>query len=272
MKKIFILSVIILGTIAYYGGAQTQPDLFNKALNHLCSYNLPAPVDSFLAEKFLPQNFWLHRTNSAAKLDQFIDKYHGFEMDIIYYPANHAFENSHDNVSLEKYSLEKQFIYFKQHNITTPDLWLDFKNLTTANAQLSLNDLDALLKDYQINKKNIWIESSNFQSLALFKKAGYKTSYYFPYYDFKNMSNTEITHIKELTEQIATSPGINAISFDGIYYDFIETLTLPPNISLLTWLHTKNWRQVFWSPENKKFLLDERIKIILVKDRSRFNR
>ena len=86
------------------------------------------------------------------------------------------------------------------------------------------------------------------------------------------MSSTEITNIKERTEQIATSSGINAISFDGIYYDFINTLTLPQNLSLLTWLHTKNWRQVFWAPENKKFLLDDRIKIILVKDKGKFNR
>ena len=272
MKKLFILSVIILGTIAYYGGAQTQTNLFNKGLNRLYSYNLPEPIDSFLAKKFLPQNFWLHRTNSAAKLDQFIDKYNGFEMDMIYYPENHAFENSHDKVSLEKYSLENQLIYFKKHNITTPNLWLDFKNLTTANALSSLNTLNTLLNNYHINKQNIWIESSNFQSLALFKKAGYKTSYYFPYYDLKNMSSTEITTIKERTEQIATSSGINAISFDGIYYDFINTLTLPQNLSLLTWLHTKNWRQVFWAPENKKFLLDDRIKIILVKDKGKFNR
>lgn len=198
MKKAFyFITIALLCTLAYYEGVHNDVSFVNKAITSLTARKLPAALDNALAEKFLPKHFWLHRTNSTNKLDQFFDKYNGFELDIIYYEDQHAFENSHDKISLTEFSLEKQFAYFKNKNITTPSLWLDFKNLSERNSTAALNDLTKLLNDYQLSKENIWIESSTYQALSIFKNAGYKTSYYFPYYEFSKMSTEEIDAAKK---------------------------------------------------------------------------
>lgn len=190
---------------------------------------LPDKVDNYLAEMFLPEKFWLHRVNSVEKQKEFYKKYAGLEFDIIFYDKENAFENSHDVENLEKYNLEAQLkVYRDLSNYN--GIWLDFKNLTDKNKIESLYVLNDLLAKYKINKDKIWVESSNWQALKVFKDAGFKTSYYFPYYNFTRMSTVEINQAKTITENIALSGNVDAISFYGGYYDFINDLKLPPPV------------------------------------------
>lgn len=190
---------------------------------------LPNRVDNYLAEQFLPSKFWLHRVNSVEKQMEFSEKYTGLEFDIVFYHKEMAFENSHDADCLEKFNFEKQLKLYKYLG-NSNRMWLDFKNLTDENKYDSLTVLNDLLSKYNVDKNKVWVESQNWQALKVFKEAGFRTSYYFPYYNFSKMSSSEIETAKQKTERIAFSGNVDAISFYGGYYSFINSLNLPPPV------------------------------------------
>ncbi len=232
---------------------------------------MPSSVDNFLAEQFLPDKFWLHRTNSVGKQKEFAGKYAGLEFDIIFYEKELAFENSHDKENLTKFNFEEQlknYYEFGKNN----GMWLDFKNLTDSNKKDSLLVLEKLLLKYEVDKSNIWVESSNWKALKIFQDAGYNTSYYFPYYDFKKMGKEDIEKAKQLTQVIANSGNVDAISFYGGYYDFVNSIELPPRIALLSWLNGHRWFDVLLSDKFATIRNDERIKVILVTENGLYSR
>lgn len=183
-----------------------------------------------------------------------------------------AFENSHDKDDLSKYNLEEQFKTYKDLNYNE-GIWLDFKNLNEDNKYEAKEVLDTLLRKYDISKDVVWLESSNWQSLDIFKQDGYRTSYYFPYYKFENMTEQEINDVKRKTIMIANSGNVDAVSFAGKhYYDFVSSLDLPDNIVLLTWLDDSRWYNVLLSSKQNKIVKDDRVKVILVKDLGNYHR
>lgn len=196
----------------------------------------------------------------------------GVEFDIIFYKDKMAFENSHDKDNLSKYNLEEQFKIYRYLNYNE-GIWLDFKNLNEDNKYEAKEVLDLLLKKYGISKDIVWLESSNWKSLDIFKQDGYRTSYYFPYYKFENMTEKEIRDIKRKTVMIANSGNVDAVSFAGKhYYDFVSNLDLPDNIVLLTWFDDSRWYNVLLNSKQKKIVRDERVKVILVKDLGNYHR
>ncbi len=219
-----------------------------------------------LIEEFQnPSIFWLHRVNSPRKLKELGDKYKGLELDIIYHEKENEFENSHDVMSLKEFPLIKTLNAYSELSYK-PSLWFDFKNLTIKNAKFALKRLEIILKEYNIDKNNVWLEASDIQALSLFTKAGWKTSYYVPYYNLKSLTRAEIQKIKQEIQNISFSEKVKSISFDGQYYSFIKSIKLNPNISLLTWFHTLDINQFMQHSEYKKILSDDQIKVILIKE------
>lgn len=262
-KKIIFLIVIILlliTTICYR---------IEK-----CKYTIPIIFDNILAEQYMPAKMWLHRTDSVDKQKELAYKYKngGIEFDVIFYKDKMAFENSHDKDNLSKYNLEEQFKVYRDLNYDE-GIWLDFKNLNEDNKYEAKEVLDILLRKYKISKNVVWLESSNWESLDIFKQDGYRTSYYFPYYKFENMTEQEINDVKRKTIMIANSGNVEAISFAGKhYYDFISSMNLPDNIVLLTWLENSRWYNVLLNSKQNKIVKDNRVKVILVKDIGHYHR
>lgn len=218
MKKsniIFILLVLFIGLLCV-----------DKIQYRIVKY-MPAKIDNYLAGLYLDDKFWLHRVNSIGKQKEFSEKYSGIEFDIIFHNEELAFENSHDIESIAKYNFEEQLKVYKELG-NNNGIWLDFKNLKEENKYNALSVLEGLLLKYSVDKSKVWLESSNWQSLDVFVRNGYNTSYYLPYYDFSKMSEAEIELAKIKTENIAKSGNIKAISFYGKYYDFVKKLELPP--------------------------------------------
>ncbi|WP_304066919.1 hypothetical protein [Megamonas hypermegale] len=237
-------------------------------------YKIPEMLDNTLAQQYMPEKMWLHRTDSVNKQKELADKYKlgGLEFDIIFYKDSMAFENSHDKDDLSKYNLEEQFKTYKDLNYNE-GIWLDFKNLNEDNKYEAKEVLDTLLRKYDISKDVVWLESSNWQSLDIFKQDGYRTSYYFPYYKFENMTEQEINDVKRKTIMIANSGNVDAVSFAGKhYYDFVSSLDLPDNIVLLTWLDDSRWYNVLLSSKQNKIVKDDRVKVILVKELGNYHR
>ena len=108
-------------------------------------------IENYLAEQYMPDKFWLHRTDSVEKQYEFTNKYKGIEFDIIYYKDENAFENSHDKKDLNKYNLEKQLQAYQDIGLPK-GIWLDFKNLTESNKFAAKDTLDKLMSKYKIDK------------------------------------------------------------------------------------------------------------------------
>ena len=261
-KKFLILFFVLGIVLSLYNYDKIAASIFKR---------LPETINADLAEKYMPDKFWLHRTNSVEKQKEFADKYKGIEFDIIYYEKEDAFENSHDKKDLMKYNLENQFATYKAIG-KDKGIWLDFKNLTENNKYAAKDKLNELLVKYEINKNLVWLESGNWQALKVFHDDGYRTSYYLPYYKLDEMSVEDIAKAKKLTLNIASSGNVDAVSFYGGYYDFINSIALPPRTALLSWLDGYCWGEVMLRKKFVDIRNDDRIKVILVKDKGKYHR
>lgn len=146
---IFFILVTLLLTI----------NIYHKVVDRKIS----EPLNSYLAQRYMPEKFWLHRTNSIEKQRELGYKYknRGIEFDIIFHDKQMIFENSHDEETITKYNLEKQFKLYRELGYNE-GIWLDFKNL----------DEDKISKIQEQIK--LIAESGNINAISFYGK----------YYDF----------------------------------------------------------------------------------------
>lgn len=220
-----------------------------------------------------PSNFWIHRCNHNDMLRTFYDSYTGFEMDIIFHEDGahqYQFENSHDVDTSGWYSLESQFAILKELGFgkSKKGVWLDYKNLNSGNVQKSLEVLNSLLEKYGFEEKksDFRVESGNWSLLRSFHEAGFKTSYYFPYYDFSSMSAAEVQDAKDVLREALDSGFVDTVSFDFSYYDFILKNTKSSD-RLMTWAIGVNWESVATAESYSALRKDDRMEVILVTDK-----
>lgn len=106
---------------------------------------VPSSLEQRWVQCSMPNKLWLHRVNSPEKQVEFAQKYRfGIEMDLIFHEKEGQFENSHDPESLSAHPLEKQIVTYRDLGIER-GLWLDFKNLSSANAVAALSELERLV-------------------------------------------------------------------------------------------------------------------------------
>lgn len=213
---------------------------------------------------------WLFRVNSPQKLLKLGKKYAGVELDIVFHTEANDFENSDRIIDLKMYPLSNTLEAYKKLN-NKPSLWLDFKNLTDGNKSAAENRLDYLVNKTGINKNKVLVESGNYNALEYFTKRGWQTSYYLPLYDFQKMKKDEVEEKRKLTEKIASSGKVSAISFAREYYDFIKQLNLRTHISLYTWVNT-TLDEFITKPENLLMFYDPAIKAFLFIESSKYDR
>jgi len=248
---------------------------YDKLSDYIISHVPERLIDTIIDEP-PPEKIWLHRVNSTEKQIEFANKYQGFEFDIIFYPEERSFENSHEKTgNFKKYNLADQLSTYAQYN-SGKGLWLDLKNLTEGNKINIKAALDVLLDKYRVDKDKIWLESPNWKALGYFRQAGYHTSYYLPYYKLSKMSASETSKARKETMRAALSGNIDAISFPSSaqddYYHFLENLKLPDNIVFLTWHENKYYKVFLLESGGKALLKNNRIKVILLKDMGHFHR
>lgn len=120
---------------------------------------------------------WAHRVNSLKKLNYTQRFYQGIELDLVFDSINNTFDVNHPPAKSVNLDLD---IYFSNINDKDLKLWLDFKNLTEANAEKSAEILNQLTKKYSLQHENILVESTTMHNLQAFKLKGFKTSFYLP--------------------------------------------------------------------------------------------
>lgn len=217
--------------------------------------------------KPIPDKCWLHRVNSVEKMLEFFDKYTGIEIDVnfnnieLFFDVTHEIEDS-INLSLEE--------YFKYLNKNDKKIWIDFKNLTEENVENSLEVLENIIYEYNVDKTRFIIESSNYKMLKFFKEKGYYTSYYVPYLDIGNLSEEELKYWKNKIEYITLTGNVSAISFSGYLYPFIKNIGI--KIDLLTWEDGKEWERLYLTKMTRNMLKDEKLKVILIRELGNYSR
>lgn len=214
---------------------------------------------------------WLHRCDSVEKFKELSSRYSGIEIDVIFHQNAKKFESSHDPVNLKDFPIEKILSAYKEAG-SQQFIWLDFKNLSELNQVDSLEELKRLVTLYEIQPSKVWVESKSYKHLKLFKNAGFKTSYYFPYYDFNQMKPIEIDRVKEKTLNIVQSGSVDAISFFGNYFDFIKSVNLPKNIRILMLFDGINRKDFETSTFGKSILADPTVEAVLVREKGKYHR
>jgi hypothetical protein len=220
-----------------------------------------------------------HRVNSIGKLqDIWSDGIRSFEVDILYgYTLSDEFQVGHDETSVGDASLEKLFLSVQHGKIEK--IWLDLKNMNAGNYLKILLRLEYLNKKLNIKGKVLLESSTTEKFFGKFSLAGWNISYYLPTVTIVNILESESDNTFQL-QQIASKisdqslvQDLSAISFDNRLYPFVKHY-LEPLISKEIGYHT------WWGPSLKRYsfksrllsseyFLDQRIKTILVKYKSR---
>jgi len=120
---------------------------------------------------------WAHKVNTLDKLNYTQKFYDGIELDLVFDSINNKFDVNHPPDSSINLDLD---LFFSHINNKEIKLWLDFKNLSEANAEKSAEILDQLTRKHSLKSENILIESTEINCLQNFKSKGFKTSFYLP--------------------------------------------------------------------------------------------
>lgn len=175
-----------------------------------------------------------HRCNATLKLDEAtLEGINNYEVDIhIEYKDGDPFLMiGHELESSTGQSLTDYIGYLVEKNPNFKFLWMDFKDLDSDdNEKDALKILARLDRMYNI-KKRVLIEGQNPQFLTRFTEEGWRTSYYIPWQEFENNSDT---HQKEVAEKIMDEMSIyniSGISYDATVHQTIEKYFLNEKIN-----------------------------------------
>lgn len=230
--------------------------------------------DYVITAQFFPitPKFWAHRCNDTRKMEEMMTKYKGVELDIIFYPTKDggSFEVSHDPQPALEHPLDSFFALLASSQGT--NCWLDLKNLNKRTAKPALRELERLVTKYQIDKKQLILESSNYAFLGAFRRQGYYTSYYCPVNDKRYLdTNAHKKEFMRLVNNAVKSGNVDAVSFPISYYSLIKGANV--GVDYLTWyVGHRGWIDFYFDQKLKSVLQDKQVKVILVTANSRYNR
>ena len=209
---------------------------------------------------------WLHRCNSIEKLNEKYGDYTNVELDVCF--RDSVFDVTHDIDSSFGLNVEKYFAFFALHE---GKMWLDLKNLTLENSDAVLAALSDLTKRYGVDRSRLIVESRTHKALRKLTKAGFYTSCYVDFAPPSELSDTDLSLCLDTLRAVADSGDVRALSFLGWWYETISE-RLDRNIDLLTWEHRKTQLVFFLMPGSNAMLDDNRLKVILIKDKGKYHR
>ncbi len=205
----------------------------------------------------LSKKLWLHRTNSLAKLEKSKEMFHGVEIDVFY--EDKIFKIKHNSNEVPSLTIDEYFSSLSKEM----HIWLDFKNLNKNNCIDIKNNLILLIAKYNVNKGNIILESSDYNSLHFLHDTFY-VSYYLPYLTNEEMKDNKI--LVDIIKNIK-DVNINAISFPGYMYSYVKTNIVKhrKDLELLMWLENKKYFENIDDHDYiNNLIYDNDLKVILI--------
>lgn len=215
-----------------------------------------------------PDKIWLHRCNSLEKLDEMSEDYENIEVDVVYRAKSNTLDVTHDLDTTFHLKIDKYFEHFEDEE---GRMWLDIKNLSAANKDSILQELNDLCSQYDIDKSRLIIESPSWRELRSFTENGYYTSMYITFDKPNSMSKEEKVNCMHELKKIIKTGAVEAISFPYWWYSDIKE-NVNNSIDLLTWKHRSSEFLVHLSRQGKKMLEDSQLKVVLVKDKGEHHR
>ena len=182
-----------------------------------------------------PSKVWLHRANDIAKALYFQDKYAGLEVDVHFVDSLNTFVVQHDFGANSKLRLEDWFASID--NRSNLGFWIDFKNLDYSNMKAAAKELARLRKTYKL-KGIIIVESSNPECLKVFENLKFRTSYYIPWINPKELNQEELQDYTNSIRRNVNKNNINTIS--GFYSQYQYMIDSFPELHKLTW-YERTW-------------------------------
>jgi len=164
----------------------------------------------------------------ASKIDASLS---GFESDIHFDTSKNSFFVYHDSSSISNLSLETMFATIFQRK-KDASVWLDFKNLSLANAKQALTKLCEIREEFALQKRII-VESSTIQALTMFCDSNFYTSYYTPFFNPYNESEEKIVETIDNISSLLKKYPVSALS--GYYFQTPFLMKFFPDFPILTW-------------------------------------
>ena len=199
---------------------------------------------------------WLHRANAIAKAQHFQYNYPGFEIDVHYNDSANAFLIKHDFDEYSTLTLDEWCAAVD--NISNMGVWFDFKNLSAENRDAALNYLKDIRTKHHLQGK-LYVESSMYSELPVFQEAGFKVSYYIPFFFPDEVDSAKYERFRNSIRN-AIETGVNAISGYDFQYDFMKKEF--PDHTKLIW--TTSLDTVYHAQLVEKLNADRKVDVILI--------
>ena len=211
-----------------------------------------------------PVKVWLHRVNSIQRAERMAKQYRGMEIDVTYDATGDTFDVGHPPAPSIGLSLDR--LLAAVPDVGSHYFWIDFRNLTDANARPACARLLAIATKHGIVRHMI-VESVHPTALACFTDSGFYTSYYlFPETGLPAMNTEQRTaYYAEVKAALAASH-VNALSMSYESLPFVDRYF--PDADVLTWYRER--------PSNLRYYATlaylkarSRVQVILIRHMSR---
>ncbi|WP_445719406.1 hypothetical protein [Flavobacterium sp.] len=164
------------------------------------------------------------------KLIEVKDKYTGIEFDVVYDSNLNFLDVNHPPAK----SIQLNLRDFFKKSISSKEIiyWIDFKNINSLNNELALLELNKIVKDLNIQKNKIIVETTSPEFVNKFRKEGYLTAYYLPPYLYTKEKDSLAFYLSEI-DNITKLHETDYISFD--YKDFSIINSNFPKSKKISW-------------------------------------
>ncbi len=218
----------------------------------------PADFDHCKNTLQLKNRLWVKAVNTVEHLKNLPNDLAGFEMDVYFDTAKNCLLLYHDSTNYSKLRIESVLDEYRSRKMTA-SVWLDFKNLSEGNEQQSLQYISSLRDQYGLNQKMI-IEAAHPKLLQSYCRTGFFTSYYVPFSNPYQQSETEIIHsIDSIASTLERYP-VSALS--GYYFQYPMLKKYFPSFPILTWRDNSSFSVVGFL-FNRTLRKDEHVKVVL---------
>jgi hypothetical protein len=211
-----------------------------------------------------PVKVWLHRVNSVERAVRMAKQYRGMEIDVMYDSAADSFDVGHPPAPSIGLSLDR--LLAAVPDVASHYFWIDFRNLTDANAAAACARLVAIARKHNLISHMI-VESVHPTALSCFTNRGFFTSYYlFPETSLPAMSTEQRrAYYEEVKAGVATST-VNHLSMSYESLPFVERYF--PDADVLTWYRERD-RNLGYYATLAYLKGQRRIRVILIRQMSR---
>jgi hypothetical protein len=211
-----------------------------------------------------PVKVWLHRVNSVERAVRMAKQYRGMEIDVMYAAAADSYDVGHPPTPSIGLSLDR--LLGAVPDVESHYFWIDFRNLTDANAPTACARLVAIARRHNLISHMI-VESVHPTALACFTDSGFHTSYYlFPEVSLPAMNTEQRSAYYEEVKAGVAASNVNHLSMSYESLPFVDRYF--PDADVLTWYRERD-RNLRYYAMLAYLKRQSRIRVILIRQMSR---